>query len=100
MAVGDVTSVLSSVNANAFLDIQPASSAEWCITNLYYGGKIEVYFYDGANSILIDSDSTATSTVPGSMQGRCFHVNNTRYIRIKNVDSAEKYLAYDGIVTK
>ncbi|AEG14683.1 hypothetical protein Desku_1096 [Desulfofundulus kuznetsovii DSM 6115] len=95
MAVGDVYSGLQSVAAGSFLNIQPPAGTEAVITNIYYGGKVEVYFTDGTNSVLVDSDTAA-----GSMQGRCFHVTNTLYLQVKNADTAAKLIGFDGVITK
>jgi hypothetical protein len=95
MAVGDVYSGLQSVAAGGFLDIQPPAGVEAVITNIYYESKVEVYFSDGTNSVLIDSD-----TAGGSMQGRCFHVTNSLYLRVKNTDTAAKLIGFDGVITR
>lgn len=96
MAVGDVFDcVPTSVADAAFLAIQPSGTAEAVIHNIYYGGAVEFYKYDGTNSIKFDSDAAA-----GGRLGYAFHVKNSCYIRIKNVSGAAIYIAYDGIYTK
>lgn len=95
MAVGDVKSGISQVNAAEYLTIQPGAGEEWVIHNLYYADQVEMYFTDGANDILFDSDSSA-----GARLGACFHVNNGRYLKVKNTSSSAKVIGYDGIQTK
>lgn len=95
MAVGDVVSVVpTSVSAAASLTIQPSSTAEWVIHNLYYGAAVEVYYTDGTNSIKIDSDASL-----GGRFGAVFHVTATKYLALKNVSAGAAYFAYDGVIT-
>jgi len=95
MAAGDVVSGHASVNNGAYLDIQPGAGAEWIIHNLFYGGAAEIYRTNGSNDVKIDSD-----TALGCMMGRCFHVTNSIYLRIKNVSGGAVYCGHDGVVTK
>lgn len=94
MAKGDVVSGLSSVNAAAFLDIQPGAGVEWSIHNLSFASDIELYYYDGTNSIKVDSD-----TGGGSFRREALHCTNSRYYRVKNVAASAQLIGYDGVVT-
>ncbi len=94
MAAGDVVTDLQSVADDAYLTIQPASGNEWIINNIYYSGAVEIYRYDGTNSILFYSDSTA-----GGLIYCNFRCTNGDYIRVKNVSGDAAILGYDGIVT-
>lgn len=95
MAIGDKAQGLSSVAAAGYLAIQPASGTEWTIHNLYWGGDVEIYFYDGTNSIKIDSD-----TANGARLGCVFNCTNSKYIRLKNTSAGAAYYGYDGVITK
>lgn len=95
MAVGDVTSSLTSVANDAYLDIQPASGIEWVIHNLYHAGSAELYISDGTNEIKVMSDTTESGWL-----GYYLHANNDRYYRIKNISGGSIYLGYDGVITK
>jgi len=95
MAAGDVVSNIASTAASAFLDMQPASGVEWVIHNISYEGDIELYFYDGTNSIKVDSDLGA-----GSMRREALHCTNSKYYRVKNIAATAKLLGYDGVQTK
>jgi hypothetical protein len=95
MAVGDVVSDLQSIAAGSYLDIQPGSGAEWVIHNIYHESKVELYFYDGSNSLLFEVD-----TAFGVFAWYEFHCTNSRRLRVKNTDSSAKLIGYDGVVTK
>jgi len=95
MAVGDVVSNIASVNAAAYLDLQPASGVEWVIHNIHHEDQVEIYFYDGTNSVLVDVDGGQ-----GSWTGQFYHCTNSKYYRVKNTAAAAKLIGYDGIQTK
>ena len=95
MAVGDVCSGLSSINAAAYLDIQPGAGVEWVIHNIYHTHDIELELYDGSNSIAFDTESGA-----GVYARYSFHCTNSIRIRVKNTNASARYIGYDGIVTK
>ena len=95
MAVGDVTSALSSVANNAYLDIQPAAGVEWVVHNLYHKGSAELYISDGSNEIKVMADTSESGWL-----GYYLHCNNTLYYRIKNISGGAIYLGYDGVITK
>ncbi|MDI6872583.1 MAG: hypothetical protein QME79_14765 [Bacillota bacterium] len=95
MAVGDVKSGLQSVNASAYLNIQPPGTEEWVVHNLYWGGQVELYVSDGINDLKFDSDSSA-----GGRLAMVFHVRNGQYLRVKNMGASAILIGYDGIQTK
>ena len=95
MAVGDITSDLQSIAAGTYLDIRPGAGAEWVIHNIYHDSKIELYWYDGSNSLLFEVDTSF-----GVFAWYEFHVGNTRRIRVKNTDSVSKLIGFDGVITK
>ena len=96
MARGDayVLPPTSTAN-NAFLAFQPGSGEEIVLHNIYVpaGTAVEIYWYDGTNSILIDTASE-------SWVGMQFHCTNTRYVRAKNVSGSTAHLAGDGMYSK
>lgn len=95
MPIGDIASGLASVATGAYLDIQPGAGVEVVIHNIYHESDIELYFYDGTNNLLFDSE-----TGKGAYARFAFHVTNTRWIRVKNLDAASKLIGYDGVVTR
>jgi hypothetical protein len=95
MAVGDVFKGLSSVDADAYLDIQPSAGVEAVVHNVYHEDDIEIEVYDGANSLVFDIDGGM-----GVYARYAFHVTNTQRIRVKNTAGAVKLVGYDGVVTK
>lgn len=95
MAVGDKTTYIGSLADTAFKDIQPGSGAEWTIHNIYHADDVELYVYDGSNSLLFDS-----RTGQGAWLKYAFQLTNGYYLRIKNVSGASMIVAFDGVVTK
>jgi hypothetical protein len=95
MAVGDVFSGLSSVNAESYLDIQPSSGVEAVIHNIYHEGDVQIEFFDGTNSLVFDTDAGA-----GVYAKYAFHVTNTRRIRVKNTATTAKLIGFDGVISK
>lgn len=86
----------ASVAINGFLDLQPASTTEIVVHNVYSpeGAAYELYWYDGTNSIKFDHDAAV---------GRAnvqYHCTNTKYVRVKNVSAATANLGADGMYTK
>jgi hypothetical protein len=95
MAVGDVKSDLQSIAASAFLAIQPGTTEEWVIHNIYHEHDVELHFYNGTNSLAFDTDAGA-----GVYAKYAFHVTNSRYIRVKNTNTSARLIGYDGVQTK
>lgn len=95
MAQGDaVIGSITSVAAGAYLDVRP-SSGTWLLKNIEYGGMVEIYLSDGTNSILVDSDGSATG---GQMLGMNYLLSNTQYLRVKNVAATATLVRYDAVV--
>jgi hypothetical protein len=96
MAAGDVANFGPTSTANgSFLDLQPSAGVEVVIHNIGYAGAMELYYYDGANSVKMDEDATA-----GSRMAVFLHCTNSKYYRIKNVSGGTVYLSADGMQTK
>lgn len=96
MAAGDVYSGLSAAVANnSYLDINPGSGVEAVITNIFYEGAVEFYWYDGTNEIKFLSDASA-----GALLACSLHVKNGLRVRVKNVSGAAQEMGYDGLQTK
>jgi len=95
MALGDVKSALSvAVASGGFLDIQPPSTEEWVIHNVYHENDVALQWYDGTNVIEFDLSFGA-----GVYAKFNFHVLNARRIRIRNAAGVAQDLGYDGILT-
>lgn len=95
MAVGDVKNGLSSVATGEFLDIQPSEGEEWVIHNVYHEDGVELYLYDGTNSLLFDAELGK-----GIYAKFAFHVTNSIWVRVKNTAGSAKLIGYDGVQTK
>jgi hypothetical protein len=94
MAVGDVIADTVSEADDAYLDVQPAAGTDWVINNIYYAGAAELYKYDGTRAILFE-----TTTAGGALLNVQIHVNNTDYLRIRNVSGDTAIVGYDGMIT-
>ena len=95
MAKGDIISYVGTVASGAYLDLLPSGSIEWVIHNIFHEADVELYFYDGTNNCLVDTDSSG-----GGWLGFFFHCNNGKYWRIKNTNASTKMVGYDGIVSR
>jgi len=96
VAVGDVKSGITSVQASGYLDIRPPIGEEWVIHNIYHAYDIDLCITDGTNELCFDTDVGA-----GIYAKYAFHVTNSIWIRVKNKDTANaRLVAYDGVQTK
>lgn len=95
MAKGDAVQGLASVDAGAFLDLQPPAGVEWIIHNIVHEDAVELYFSDGTNNVKVDFDSAG-----GGWLGYALHCTNAKYWRVKNTAAAAKLIGYDGIQSK
>ena len=96
MAVGDAYVVSpATVTNGSFMDLQPASTAEAVVHNIYVpeGTAYELYYYDGADTIKFDHDAAVGRN---NVQ---YHVTNAVYVRIKNTSGASAIFAADGMYT-
>ena len=95
MAVGDVYSAYSNNLADdGTVDIQPAGTIEAVIHNIYFGGNVEIYLNDGTNTFKFDEHKG-----DGVMAWLSYHVTNSIFITIKNVEGSAADFGYDGIIT-
>lgn len=96
MAAGDayIVSPVSTADTSN-LDLQPSAGVEVVVHNIYLpeGTKVELYYYDG-------SDTIKHLTTYTSLYNVQFHCTNSVYIRVKNVSGAAAILAADGMTTK
>jgi hypothetical protein len=86
----------TSTANNAFLDLRPGSGVEIVIHNVYWNtGAVELYWYDGTNSILLLADDGSS--------GHCltgnWHCTNAIGLRVKNVAGSTQFLGADGMET-
>jgi hypothetical protein len=95
MARGDVKSGIASVANNGFLTIQPGSTEEWVIHDLYHAAGCDVQITNGTDIITIESPTGA-----GQKNNRTHHLTNTFYMKIKNTSGSTAVYGYDGVQTK
>lgn len=94
MALRDTRSEITSIAAGAYMDILPTGTEEWVIHNIYHEAEAALYYYDGTNNLLIDTDAAG-----GAWLGYAFHCNATHRIRVKNNNVGAKLIGYDGVLT-
>ena len=96
MAAGDayIVSPVSTADT-AHLDLQPSAGVEVVVHNCYLpeGKKVEIYVYDGTDTILVMTTYTSLFNVQ-------FHCTNSVYVRMKNVSGGAIILSADGMTTK
>lgn len=96
MAAGDVYNQgISEVAQNEYFDIRPPSGTEVVIHNINHSTDCTLEFYDGANSISIESKTGA-----GAWSGCFYHCTNSKYYRVKNTNASANNISCDGIQTK
>jgi len=93
---GDIVSDIDSIEAGAYMDIQPGADAEWKIHNVYHAGTISLEYYDGSNQL----EFVSSRTGPGVYAYFAYGCTNTIRVRVKNEDGSAKLIGYDGIKTK
>lgn len=94
MAVGDAVVNLTSVATTAFVDIQPGAGVEWMIHHVFHEAEVEIYWYDGSNSLLFRGPSG------GNDENLNARVTNSIRLRVKNTNGSTKLIGYDGVITK
>lgn len=96
MAKGDKYQDIQSINAGNYLDIQPTEGVEVTIHSLLFNSTVEIYFYDGSQSI----GPIETKTGPGGVTGVRLHCTNGNWYRVKNTAATAQLIGYDGVQTK
>lgn len=95
MAVGDAVGKIVSLTPTSTYDIKPDAGVQWVLHNLKFDGAVEFYDTDGINALKWDSDTTFGATLNGA-----FHLTNTFWLQLKNIDTVDILISYDGIQTK
>ena len=95
MAIGSAVQGLSVIAAGGSLIIQPPAPDEWIIHNIYFENLVELYITNGANSFLVDAGSGR-----GRFSYEVLHATNSIYFTVKNIATASKLIAYDGVRSK
>ncbi len=90
-----MVSDFQQVTNGSYFKIQPPSSEEWVIHNIYHEGPAELYVSIGAARFKVDEDVEG-----GSWSGFFFHVSHDQYLEVLNTDSVSRYMAFDGVQTK
>jgi hypothetical protein len=95
MALRDVVSGIQLTSNALYYDIQPTGTEQWAIHNIYHDASIELYYYDGSNSLKFAVESDY-----GWYPCHDIHCTPTRYVRVKNTSGEDdKLIGYDGVIT-
>lgn len=96
MAQGDVFPLTSTVSNAGYFSMQPSAGVEVVISNIFFNGNAELYFYDGSNRIgPIDSFNG-----PSGVFNLRLHCTNTYYYQLKNVSGSDALMGCEGVVLK
>ena len=75
------------------MDIKPPAGEKWIILVITHEHDVELYHTDGTNDILVDSD-----TGSGAWTNLRFPVNESKYLKVKNLDTENaRLIGYSGI---
>ena len=107
MARGDVVSDIQTIATGANLDFQPAAGVEVMITEIG-SSSIIGSAPDGAPEVIVQlyngtlASTLRYSTLSARLWGREMKIllNNTRYLRINNLNASSRNLCYCGVQTK
>jgi len=88
-----VVADIVSVAADGTLNIQPPSGEKWIIMVVTHEYDVELYHTDGTNAIKIDF-----ATGNGAWTNLRFPITNSKYLQVKNLDSANaRLIGYSGV---
>ena len=97
MARGDAVVGFETVSAGQTVNIRPPSGEEWTIHNIVVSGKATLLraYDDGTNVHTIEVDTVEG----GGWAGYVLHATNVHFWIVRNDDSADIQVAWDGVVT-
>lgn len=99
-AIGDRIFFEANVADNGYLDLQPAASHEANVYNIYFPGQVELYRKSSTVDFkFADVGMFPVLTGPGVFS-LIMPVDNTKYLRVKNVSGGTMNIAADGVYTK
>ena len=83
----------NAVGASSFYTIQPASGDAYIIMNMWSDQSMEIYMSDGSSDVLVNN----ASGTPKALALFKYFVNNSNYMKIKNVGSTTASIGYSGM---
>lgn len=96
MAAGDVCNVgVLTVAENDFMYLRPPVGEEWVVHNIGHSCGAELQFFDGTNSVVMDTVSDGTAWV-----GMYLHCTYDKYYRVRNTSLLSNLMCADGMKTK
>jgi hypothetical protein len=73
-------------------DVQPAAAEEWLVHTLLAeaGKSVEVYLTSNGSTF------TLVETLVGPIESRQYLLDNTHWMRLKNIDAGTRFIGYMG----
>lgn len=96
MAASDGIGDIEEIASGAYQTIQPSvETVHWIVRNLAIpeGVEAEVYLTNGTKDVLL-------WTTVGPITNMPIYVNQSIYLKVKNLDSSAQNLGYNGVVIK
>ena len=81
-----------SVADTGTTDIKAGIGEVYSISNIYFGGAVEIYRVTPSGTEIVDSDGDY-----GIIMNTTMKVSDTHYIQVKNVSGGSIVISYDGI---
>jgi len=96
MTFPDVVSGSSSLSGSGqTYDIRPASGEQWIIHNIFFSKGVKIHMTDGTNLVPLRFFSHGWF-----WEWLCFHVTNSRWIRLTTLRAETTLVGYDGVQSK
>jgi hypothetical protein len=90
-----VTGTASLTGSGQTYDIRPSAGEEWIIHNIFFNKGIQIYMTDGTNLVPLRVFAHGWF-----WEWLSFHVNNTRFIRLKTIRTGTTLVGFDGVQSK
>ena len=91
----EVSGTSSLVGSGQNYDIRPAAGEEWIIHNIYFNKGIRIFMYNGTNQVPLRVFAHGWL-----WDWLCFHLTNSRYIRLTTIRAGTTIVGYDGVQSK
>jgi hypothetical protein len=88
-----VKSAWTSTATTATLDVQPVSGEEWLIHTLVSEAAKSMEVYLTSNGTTFTLVETLTG---GPVESRQYLLDNTHWMRLKNIDAGTRFIGYMG----
>jgi hypothetical protein len=96
MGFPDTVSGSSSLSGSGqTYDIRPAAGQEWIVHNIYFSKGVKIHMTNGTNLVPLRFFSHGWF-----WEWLCFHVTNSRFIRLTTLRSGTTLVGFDGVQSK